>query len=495
MHPERALDIAESVAGALDEAHRNSLVHRDVKPGNVLLAPTRDRHRSEHVYLTDFGIARSLGQELLLTRPVVVLGSPAYMAPERLAGEPGGPGCDVYGLACVLYECFTGQRPWPQQAPPEEINRRQMVDPPRLRARRPDLPRGLDEALRRAMDRDPRQRPATAGDLAAACRSAFRSGSFRPRPADPSVPPPAGRGGRPPYQRPGGLARASPHQGGPHLGGPRLGARTSAARTRAARTSAAPASAVSIRWAAGPRPSPARRPEPARGRKRPRHPLHATSRRPPPSPSPPAHPGRGLLVLAGAGRHLAVDRRTPDGVRRGPRARRPDSRRTCSAPAARRTRRQQRWPRCPARHRPAGGPARGRPGAGPRCSRPGSPNLTADRRLVTRRCADETGNSAASGPAAGPGRARSPVSRRRPAASSAVAVRHGRRRGTAVGEDARPPVPRRSTPGGRPWPATSRSPAEAAVRDDGARSGPPLAVAGTRSPSPPRPCWRRSGTR
>lgn len=200
VHPERALDIAESIAGALDEAHRNQMVHRDVKPGNVLLAPTRDRHRSEHVYLTDFGIARSLGSELRLSRPVVVLGSPAYMAPERLAGEPGGPSCDVYGLACVLFECFTGSRPWPQQAPPEEINRRQVVDPPRLSAVRPDLPRGLDEALRRGMHRDPRQRPATAGDLAAACRSAFRSGGTAP------LPPPTG--GLPsssmtaPYQRP-----------------------------------------------------------------------------------------------------------------------------------------------------------------------------------------------------------------------------------------------------------------------------------------------------
>lgn len=202
LHPERALVIAESVAGALDEAHRNQLVHRDVKPGNVLLAPTRDRHRSEHVYLTDFGIARALGSELRLSRPVVVLGSPAYMAPERLAGEPGGPGCDVYGLACVLFESFTGRRPWPQQAPPEEINRRQAVDAPRLAEVRPDLPRGLDEALRRGMARDPRQRPATAGDLAAACRAAFR-------PVGGNVAPPVGppRGASPtagvhaPYQR------------------------------------------------------------------------------------------------------------------------------------------------------------------------------------------------------------------------------------------------------------------------------------------------------
>ncbi|HSP38984.1 MAG TPA: serine/threonine-protein kinase [Frankiaceae bacterium] len=242
LHPERALDVAESVAGALDEAHRNQLVHRDVKPGNVLLAPTRDRHRSEHVYLTDFGIARSLGSELRLTRPVVVLGSPAYMAPERLAGEPGGPGCDVYGLGCVLFECFTGQRPWPQNAPPEEINRRQSVDPPRLAVLRPDLPRGLDEALHRAMARDPRQRPATAGDLAAACRSAFSSAT-----------PPLPANGSPsrvtaPYQRPGQFGSETaprppagppglrpppvgpppvgpPHAGPPHAGPPPAGPR------------------------------------------------------------------------------------------------------------------------------------------------------------------------------------------------------------------------------------------------------------------------------
>lgn len=203
--PPRVLDIAESVAGALDEAHRNALVHRDVKPGNVLLAPTRDRHRSEHVYLTDFGIARSLSSEITLSRPVVVLGSPAYMAPERLAGEPGGAACDVYGLACVMFECFTGERPWPQKAPPEEINRRQAVDAPRLRSLRRDLPPGLDEALWRAMSRDPRQRPATAGDLAAAARSAFirpsvtvRDGPAAPRAMPSSTTTPHQRPGPPP---------------------------------------------------------------------------------------------------------------------------------------------------------------------------------------------------------------------------------------------------------------------------------------------------------
>src|SRR4051794_12187977 len=196
--PPPGLDNAEAGAGGLDEAHRNSMVHRDVKPGNVLLAPTRDRHRAEHVYLTDFGIARSLSSELRLSKPVVVLGSPAYMAPERLAGQPGGPSCDVYGLACVMFECFTGQRPWPPNAPPEEINRRQAVDPPRLLSLRPDLPPALDDALRRAMDRDPRQRPATAGDLAAAARGAFRET-------------PGTKIGDPGTARPGGASTTAPH--------------------------------------------------------------------------------------------------------------------------------------------------------------------------------------------------------------------------------------------------------------------------------------------
>src|SRR4051794_28826279 len=221
LQPERVLDIAESVAGALDEAHRNSMVHRDVKPGNVLLAPTRDRHRAEHVYLTDFGIARSLSSELRLSKPVVVLGSPAYMAPERLAGQPGGPSCDVYGLACVMYECFTGQRPGPPNAPPEEINRRQAVDPPRLLSLRPDLPPALDDALRRAMDRDPRQRPATAGDLAAAARSAFHDsrgsgGSGTARIGGVSTTAPYARPGLPPPSAPPPSApppRSAPHHG------------------------------------------------------------------------------------------------------------------------------------------------------------------------------------------------------------------------------------------------------------------------------------------
>ncbi len=235
LRPERVLDIAESVAGALDEAHRNSMVHRDVKPGNVLLAPTRDRHRAEHVYLTDFGIARSMSNELRLSKPVVVLGSPAYMAPERLAGQPGGPSCDVYGLACVMFECLTGQRPWPQHAPPEEINRRQAVDPPHLLSLRPDLPPALDDALRRGMDRDPRQRPATAGDLAAAARSAVRDtratvvgdprtarlggGSTTAPYARPGLPPPSA----PPPSHPPRFApppRSAPPGGAPPPGPP-----------------------------------------------------------------------------------------------------------------------------------------------------------------------------------------------------------------------------------------------------------------------------------
>src|SRR6476660_794206 len=103
--PARAVSIIAQVAAALDAAHANGLVHRDIKPENVLLTP------DDFAYLVDFGIAYG-GGEATVTSTGLVIGSCAYMAPERFSGGRGGPAADVYSLTCLLYECLAGHAPF-----------------------------------------------------------------------------------------------------------------------------------------------------------------------------------------------------------------------------------------------------------------------------------------------------------------------------------------------------------------------------------------------
>ena len=105
LDPPRAVSIAAQIAGALDEAHALGLVHRDVKPANVLLA---QQSGQDHAYLTDFGITRRAGDEHL-TRTGVALGSVDYIAPEQAHGADVDAGADIYSLACILFEMLTGR--------------------------------------------------------------------------------------------------------------------------------------------------------------------------------------------------------------------------------------------------------------------------------------------------------------------------------------------------------------------------------------------------
>ncbi|MCF1595450.1 serine/threonine-protein kinase, partial [Streptomyces muensis] len=110
--PATALRIAAQVASALDAAHENGLVHRDVKPGNILVARGTDSDHPEHAYLTDFGLTK---KSLSLTGFTTVgqfVGTLDYVAPEQISGKPVDARCDVYGFACVVYECLTGHPPF-----------------------------------------------------------------------------------------------------------------------------------------------------------------------------------------------------------------------------------------------------------------------------------------------------------------------------------------------------------------------------------------------
>ncbi len=181
MRPERAVSIVTQTARALDAAHADGLVHRDVKPSNVLLSGTGD---DEFVYLVDFGIARSTsdGQGPSLTQTGAALGSFDYMAPERFLEKPIDQRVDVYALACVLYECLTARRPFTGDGLATLMYAHLNTAPQPPSAVRPGLPRALDDVVLRGLAKEPDERYATCGELAAAARAALSSAGVTPRP-------------------------------------------------------------------------------------------------------------------------------------------------------------------------------------------------------------------------------------------------------------------------------------------------------------------------
>ncbi|MGB3697870.1 MAG: serine/threonine-protein kinase, partial [Gordonia sp. (in: high G+C Gram-positive bacteria)] len=158
--PERAVAVIEQVAAALDTAHATGLLHRDVKPENILL-DARD-----FAYLADFGLAQSAGQTRL-TATGTAIGSFAYMAPERFGADTAvGPAADVYSLACVLYECLTGAQPFPS-ASIEQIIAGHLSRPI------PATGTAFDAVIAAGTAKNPAERLASAGAFAAAARQAL----------------------------------------------------------------------------------------------------------------------------------------------------------------------------------------------------------------------------------------------------------------------------------------------------------------------------------
>ncbi|QNG38104.1 serine/threonine protein kinase [Geodermatophilaceae bacterium NBWT11] len=189
LSPERAVSIVGQVAQALDAAHAEGLVHRDVKPSNVLLTGTGE---DEFAYLVDFGIARSVADAGGLTQTGAALGSFDYMAPERFLDRPVDGRVDVYGLACVLHECLTGRRPFTGTGLPAVMWAHLNTVPAAPSTLRTDVPVELDAVVARGLAKDPADRFATAGDMARAAREALRSGGLRPRPVVPAPGPAPG---------------------------------------------------------------------------------------------------------------------------------------------------------------------------------------------------------------------------------------------------------------------------------------------------------------
>jgi len=157
LEPARAARIAAQIAAALEVAHEKGLVHRDVKPSNVIVTS------EDHVYLTDFGLAKRAGTAAGLTGMDKLLGTIDYVAPEQIEGsEPDARG-DVYSLACVLFEMLTGEAPFADQKGGMAKMWAQLnAESPSLRERRPDVPAALDDVVRRAMAKAPDARPTAA---------------------------------------------------------------------------------------------------------------------------------------------------------------------------------------------------------------------------------------------------------------------------------------------------------------------------------------------
>jgi serine/threonine-protein kinase len=157
--------ICQRVALALELAHRSGIVHRDIKPSNVLFDPTTGT-----VKVTDFGSARVA--DTAATRSGLIMGTPAYMAPEQLAGADATPQCDLYALGVLLFELLIGRRPFEADSMGDLLARIAHQAPPRLRALRPELPPLLDDIVARLLAKSPGLRQESAHQVALELRLA-----------------------------------------------------------------------------------------------------------------------------------------------------------------------------------------------------------------------------------------------------------------------------------------------------------------------------------
>ncbi len=187
----RALHVVTRVAAALDDAHRNGLLHRDVKPANILLGTPADPGGADRVYLTDFGIAKGAGEAAGLTPSGHFAASLDYAAPEQIQMRPLDGRADQYALGCVLFQLLTGMVPYPGDGAWARMNAHLSAPVPRVGQLRPGLPLGVQSVLDRAMAKEPDDRFETCGALAAALADALRGVNAEPAvpvPPEPAVP-------------------------------------------------------------------------------------------------------------------------------------------------------------------------------------------------------------------------------------------------------------------------------------------------------------------
>lgn len=188
LDPRRTLRLLAQVAQALDAAHQTGLIHRDVKPQNILVG------ENDHAYLADFGLIKA-PDEAGLTGTGQFMGTIDYIAPEQIRGEPSGPASDCYALTAVLFECLTGRIPFERTSEAATMQAQLAEPPPKCSERRPGLPAALDEVIARGMAKDPTQRPLptseliqAAGRALAGTETARRAASPQPTRMSPAAP-------------------------------------------------------------------------------------------------------------------------------------------------------------------------------------------------------------------------------------------------------------------------------------------------------------------
>jgi streptogramin lyase/tRNA A-37 threonylcarbamoyl transferase component Bud32 len=199
LDPERTISILSQAASALDAAHAEGLIHRDVKPGNILIAPRPDPASRDRVYLSDFGLTKRATSESGITATGQFVGTLDYAAPEQFEGKALDSRADVYSLGCVLYECLTGEVPHPRDNQAALVYAHLHAPPPKLTAKRPDLPPAIDDVLAKALAKAPDDRYDSAGELAEAAAEAL--GVETVAPTTPTGPVPLGAKRAPPNRR------------------------------------------------------------------------------------------------------------------------------------------------------------------------------------------------------------------------------------------------------------------------------------------------------
>jgi serine/threonine-protein kinase len=164
--PREVASIAAQMASALDTAHAAGLVHRDVKPANILLD-------GGHAWLTDFGLTKRLISSADITAATDIVGTPDYLAPEQIDGDALDGRADQDALACVVHHCLTGMPPFERNSDLAILQAHLKEPPPRLTQVRPDLPAAVDDVVARAMEKDPADRFPLTADFAAALATAL----------------------------------------------------------------------------------------------------------------------------------------------------------------------------------------------------------------------------------------------------------------------------------------------------------------------------------
>jgi Protein kinase domain len=171
--PAEAISIAAQIASALDAAHAKGLVHRDVKPSNVLIAPTAGTGGSDHVYLADFGLSRQLGEQEGRGGQEPLMGTVEYAAPEQIRGGDIDGRVDVYALGCLLHECLTGLPPFQRSSSAQTLFAHMEEQPPEASRRNPRLASAVDAVLATALAKAPDERYQNCRDFVDDARSAL----------------------------------------------------------------------------------------------------------------------------------------------------------------------------------------------------------------------------------------------------------------------------------------------------------------------------------